>query len=265
MLVQQESPSPRKRKTGPIAAWLFILSYWALTSFFGRVASTSQIPQVLTTSLLLSFIVSQLVEYVPILVFVFLLVWLSEKRERNGGIRSLFSSVGWRRTGIKQSLKWSIVFLLLLAPIALLLSEIQSVLVGSASQLGSAASKAVPTYYFLFVIISALCTAITEETALRGYILDRLMPAHPSTLRQSLNAVLITSILMMSYHAVPYLNSYGFSLSITILSLASVFVYSIFISFAYVRSRVKNVSGPILFHFILDAGVYIILLASLLL
>jgi membrane protease YdiL (CAAX protease family) len=123
------------------------------------------------------------------------------------------------------------------------------------------ATTSIPLSSLIIIIISAFSTAVTEETVIRGYILDRLMPAHPSTLRQSLNAVIITSVMMMSYHAAPYINSYGYPLSLTAVSLVSVFVYSIFLSFAYVRSRVRNASGPILFHFLLDAGFYIVLFA----
>jgi membrane protease YdiL (CAAX protease family) len=258
---QNETPSHRGKK-GAIAVWLFILSYWALTSFFGRVESASKIPSVMTASLWLTFIAGQLVEYAPVLLFLFFFVWSYEKSERSGGIKTLFSSVGWNRTGIRQSLKWALVFLLILAPISLVLSSVQSlVAVGAEGASAQPAMTSIPLSYLIIIIISAFGTAVTEETAVRGYILDRLMPAHPSTLGQSLKAVVIASVMMMFYHAAPYINSYGYPLPLTAVALVSVFVYSIFLSFAYVRSRVRNASGPILFHFLLDAGLYIVLFA----
>ena len=69
--------------------WLFILSYWILTSFLvGRASSASQLPSVITASMWLSFIAGQLLEYAPILLFLFLFVWLHEKKGRSGGIRA---------------------------------------------------------------------------------------------------------------------------------------------------------------------------------
>ncbi len=208
----------------------------------------------------LTFISGQLLEYAPVLLFLFLFVWVYEKRERGGGIRALFSSVGWSRTGIGKSLKWALVFLLILAPISLILSGVESaVAVGTGSASTQSATTSIPLASLMILVISAFATAVTEETAVRGYILDRLMPAHPSTLRLSLNAIIITSVMQMSYHTAPYFNTYGYSLPVASVGLVSVFVYSIFLSFAYVRSGARNASGPILFHFLLDAGFYIVL------
>lgn len=210
----------------------------------------------------LTFIAGQLLEYAPILLFLFAFVWVYEKRERGGGISSLFSSVGWSRNGIGKSLKWALILLLILAPISLILSAVESsIAVGTGSSSAQPATTSIPLASLIIMVISVFATAVTEETAVRGYILDRLMPAHPSTLRLSLNAIIVASVMQMSYHAAPYLNTYGYSLPVTIVRLVSVFVYSIFLSIAYVRSRVRNASGPILFHFLLDAGFYIVLFA----
>jgi membrane protease YdiL (CAAX protease family) len=267
MLTQKENMSQKEtssnpRKKGVMAVWLFIFSYWALTSFFARASSVSQIPPVITASLWLTFIAGQLVEYATVLLFLFFFMWLYEKNRRSVGIKNLFSSVGWNKTGIRQSLKWAVIFLLILAPISLVLSGVQSLAaVGTEGASTQSATTSIPLSAFIIIIISTSGTAVTEETVVRGYILDRLMPTHPSTIRQALNAIIITSVIMMSYHAAPYLNSYRYSLPLTAVGLLSVFVYSIFVSFAYVRSRVRNASGPILFHFLLDAGFYIVLFA----
>jgi membrane protease YdiL (CAAX protease family) len=124
-----------------------------------------------------------------------------------------------------------------------------SVAVGTGSSSTQPATTSIPLAALIILVISSFATAVTEETAVRGCILDRLTPAHPSTQGLSLNAVIIASVMQMSYHAAPYLNTYGYSLPVTVVGLVSVFVYSIFLSFAYVRSRVRNASGPILFHF----------------
>jgi membrane protease YdiL (CAAX protease family) len=256
----KKTPDHSKKKVS-IVVWLFILSYWALTSFFARASSVSRIPSVITASSWLTFITGQFVEYAPVLLFLFFFMWLYEKN-RNVGIQNLFSSVGWNRTGITQSLKWAVIFLLILVPISLVLSDVQSlVAVGAEGASTPSATTSIPPSALIMLIISALGTAVTEETVVRGYILDRLMPTHPSTIRHALNAIVITSVMMMSYHAAPYLNSYRYSLPLTAAGLLSVFVYSLFLSFAYVRSRVRNASGPILFHFLLDAGFYIVLFA----
>ena len=208
----------------------------------------------------LTFAAGQLLEYAPVLLFLFLFVWLYEKRERTGGITSILSSVGWSRNGLGKSLKWALIFLLVLVPVSFILSAVESsASVGTGSSSTQPATTSIPLAALVIIVISAFATAVTEETAVRGYILDRLMPAHPSTLRLSLNAVIIASVMQMTYHAAPYLNTYGYSLPVTVVGLVSVFLYSIFLSFAYVRSRVRNASGPILFHFLLDAGFYIVL------
>ena len=224
----------------------------------------SQIPSTMTPGLWLTFIAGQLVVYVPILLFLLLFVAVYERKERVGGARSLWSSVGWTRTGIWKSVKWALIFLLILAPISLVLQSVQSLV---AAQTGGAAAQpttaSIPLSALLVVVISAFATAVTEETTVRGYILDRLMPTHPSTLRESVNPVLLVSVMMASYHAAPYLNTYGFSVPVTAVGLVSVFIYSVFLSFAYVKSRVRNSFGPILFHFLMDAGFFIALFVIL--
>jgi membrane protease YdiL (CAAX protease family) len=112
-----------------------------------------------------------------------------------------------------------------------------------------------PLWYIPFAIVLLAADVVTEETVVRGYILDRLMPAHPSSLRQSLAAVLVTSVMMSSYHVVPYLYTYGFAAALTGVNLVADFLYSILVCFAYIKSRARNVSGPILLHFLLDLPV----------
>jgi hypothetical protein len=76
---QNETPSHRGKK-GAVAVWLFILLYWALTSFFEHVEPASKVPSLMTASLWLTFIAGQFVEYAPVLLFLFLFVWMYEAR-----------------------------------------------------------------------------------------------------------------------------------------------------------------------------------------
>ncbi len=251
---------PHSNRFGALVVWLFVFLYWSLTSFLGRAGSVSQIPSNMTSEMWLTFILNQLVVYAPVLLFLLFFVALYERKERSGGIVSLLSSVGWTRTGVWRSVKWALAFLLILVPISFAFQGLQSLV---AAETGGATPQpttaTIPLSALLVVVISAFATAVTEETTVRGYILDRLMSAHPSTLRESVNAALVVSVMMASYHAAPYLNTYGFSLPVTVIGLVSVFVYSIFLSFAYVKSRVRNSFGPILFHFLMDAGFFIVL------
>jgi membrane protease YdiL (CAAX protease family) len=151
--------------------------------------------------------------------------------------------------------KWALVFFLVAIPVGLVMLALESAVAGAgAEHLAGSTSSAgpLPAWYFTFAIATLVLDVITEETVMRGYILDRMMPAHPSTLRQSLRIVLVVSVMMSLYHLAPYLYTYGFSPALTGVNLVADFLYSVLISFAYVKSRAGNVAGPILFHFILD-------------
>jgi len=250
-----EDELARPGKKGPVAVWLFALCYWALVSILahGSSSSSAQLPSTLTLSVFFGLTASLLLQYGPILLFLFLFVWLYEGR-RGRGTRSLFSSVGWNRVGVRTSLKWALVFLVTAIPVGLLMLLLESAVAGSGAEhlAGTTSSTALPSWYIPFAIALLLADVVTEETIVRGYILDRLMPAHPSSLRQSLTAVLATSVMMSSYHLVPYLYTYGFAPALTGVNLMADFLYSMLVCFAYVRSKARNVSGPVLFHFLLD-------------
>ena len=159
--------------------------------------------------------------------------------------------------GAKRSVKWALVFFVVAIPVGLLMLFIETAVGGAgAGHLAgqSSSSTTVPSWYFPFLVSDLVVDIVAEETLMRGYVLDRLMPAHPSTLRQSLAAVIVASVMMSSYHLVPYLYTYGFSPALTGVNLVADFLYSVLISFAYIKSNARNVSGPFLFHFLLDAG-----------
>lgn len=254
MGVQQEDLA-RPGKKGPAVVWLFILCYWALVSILARGSSSSsaQLPSTLTPSVFFGLAASIFLEYGPILLFLFLFVWFYERRQGRG-LLSLFSGVGWNRVGVRSSLKWALIFLVVAVPVGLVMLLLESAVAGSGAEhvAGSTSSTALPSWYIPFAIASLVGDVVTEETVVRGYILDRMMPAHPSSLRQSLAAVLITSVMMSSYHLVPYLFTYGFGAALTGVNLVADFLYSVLVCFAYIKSKSRNVSGPLLFRFLVD-------------
>lgn len=253
-MAKQREDLTRSGKKGPVVVWLFILSYWGVISFVSRGGSSvSQLPSVLSAAVLLSLLFSLVAQYGPVFAFLFLFVRFYEKRQ-SFGIRSLVSSVGWNGTGVRKSLKWSLIFFLVAIPVGIVFLIIESAVAGSGAEhmAGSTSSTVVPGWYFSFAVIALLADVVMEETLMRGYVLDRLMPTHPSTPRQSLTAVLLTSAMMSSYHLLPYLYAYNFSLALTGVNLIADFFYSILISFAYIKSKARNASGPIVFHFLLD-------------
>lgn len=95
--------------------------------------------------------------------------------------------------------------------------------------------------------------AVVEEAIARGYILDRLVPEHPSSLVKALPAILLGSLLFTLYHLPSYLGLYSFSTPWAVALLTgNVFPWSVGLSIAYVRARTRNIIGPVLIHFLAD-------------
>ncbi len=119
-----------------------------------------------------------------------------------------------------------------------------------------------PMWYRYYMIAQAFFpVAVVEEMFARGYILDRLMPEHPSSLRKALPAILLSSLLFTVWHLPSYLAGHGFSvLQVATLLAGNVFPISVVLSIAYVRARSRNIVGPVLVHFLLDAMPVIITL-----
>jgi membrane protease YdiL (CAAX protease family) len=104
------------------------------------------------------------------------------------------------------------------------------------------------------IVYAFFPVAVVEEMFARGYVLDRLMPEHPSTLRKALPAILLSSFLFTVWHLPAYLAGYGFSLlQVVVLLAGNVFLISAVLGIAYVRSKSRNIVGPVLVHFLLDA------------
>jgi len=112
------------------------------------------------------------------------------------------------------------------------------------------------------IIYAFFPVAVVEEAVARGYMLDRLMPEHPSTLAKASHAIIISSLLSTLYHLPAYLGIYSFSLVWAVaLLVGNVFPWSIALSIAYVRARSRNILGPVLIHFLADSIPIILLLA----
>lgn len=180
--------------------------------------------------------------------------------EKSVSATSAIASLGLNRRGIKSSLIWIVPFFVLLAVVIEVWTVFTQALLGPNFVTAISGSNKTPQWYAILIIISALFNAVMEETLGRGYMLDRLMPAHPTSLAAALPAVLAVSTLGTLYHIGPYLLSYQFSPISSFYNLVVVFLCFAFIGFAYVRSRVRNISGPILMHFLLDALPFVYLL-----
>lgn len=181
-----------------------------------------------------------------------LLVYVVRHYE-NRSSRSAISSMGLNRGGIGKSVLWSLVFLV---PLVLVIILWEGAIIGMfGNNLATAQTQAskIPEWYAIAIMPYLVLNAIMEESVGRGFMLDRLMPSHPAGIMASLPVVLGVSALGMLYHIPEYILSYNFSPASFILNLGVVFFSFTFVGFAYVRSRVRNISGPILVHFLMDA------------
>lgn len=189
---------------------------------------------------------------------VFVAVW-----EKQRSLRGIFSSTGLKREGIVRSVLWSFALFPLFVVIGLASMLLVSFL-GTAPSLRTFVSSngQFPMWYRYYMIAQAFFpVAVVEEMFARGYILDRLMPEHPSSLRKALPAILLSSLLFTVWHLPSYLAGHGFSvLQVATLLAGNVFPISVVLSIAYVRARSRNIVGPVLVHFLLDAMPVIITL-----
>jgi len=243
---------------GPLIVWLFFTLYFAIPILFSG-SSNGTLPQNVTISLVSGLLIGIAIGWGGILVFLVIFLALWEKRR---SLREIFSSVGLRRTGSVKSVLWSFALLPLLIAIALLGMIVLSYLLGPIPSAGSD-SVQFPTWYIWYMVIySFFPVAVLEEATARGYMLDRLMPQHPSSLVKALPAMLLSSLLMTLWHIPAYLMVYAFPIPWTVGRLAgNVFPISIVLSIAYVRARTRNIIGPVLIHFLLDAMPIILMLA----
>jgi membrane protease YdiL (CAAX protease family) len=198
------------------------------------------------------------------LVLVFLVIFLAFWEKRRS-LKEILSGLGLKRKGSAKSVFWTSALIPFFLVIYLLLMMI-SYFLGPVSfpQASGPSNGQVPLWYLYYMMIySFFPVAVVEEATARGYMLDRLMPEHPSSLAKALPAIIVSSLLFTLYHIPSYLGVYPLSPSWVIALLAgNVFPWSIALSIAYVKAHTRNILGPILIHFLADSIPVILLLAA---
>lgn len=249
--------SKRAETKGPLIVWLFFTLYFALLSVSSGASSGGELPQELTMQLILNLLIAMTRSYGVLLFFLVIFLAFWEKRR---SLKEIVSSMGLRKTGLVKSVLWS----LALFPLFIIIGYVSmmlTVLLGPVSSTGSGSTQ-FPTWYLWYMVIhSFFPVAVVEEAWARGYMLDRLMSQHPSGIVKALPPILLSSFLFAVWHLPSYLSAQAFPVSVAIGLLAgNVFPISIVLGIAYVRARTRNIAGPILIHFLLDAMPIILML-----
>lgn len=208
---------------------------------------------IFTTLNLGSLLVESAEVYGVILVFlvVFMVVW-----EKRRSLKDIASSMGLKLEGTVGSTAWSFALFPVLVGIGLVSMMLASFLGPTASlNIAVSSNGQLPLWYRYYLIAQAFFpVAVVEEMFARGYLLDRLMPEHPAGVRRALPAIFLSSVLFTVWHLPSYLAGQGFSsLQVVILLAGNVFPISLVLGVAYVRARGRNIVGPVLVHFLLDA------------
>ena len=247
---------------GPFIVWVFFTLYFAILILFGR-SLGGAFPQYVTVSVILGLLFGIAEGYGVLLVFLVVFLALWEKRR---SLRQIFSGIGLGKTGSAKSVLWSFALFPLLIVIGSMLMVLSSFL-GPIPFLSASVTNTMryPSWYLYYMILhSFFPVAVVEEAFARGYMLDRLMPQHPSTLKNGLPAILLSSLLFTLWHLPGYLVGYRFSVPWVAGLLAfNVFPISVVLSIAYVRAGARNIFGPVLVHFLLDAMTPILMLVGI--
>ena len=223
--------------------------------------SSGSLPQHLTVSVALNLVANFGLSYgIWIVVFIgFLAVW-----EKKRSLRDILTSVGFKKEGLGKSIFWA---LLLLIPAALVTDLVLILFINllgpvSVTQATNPSGAVQPTWFLFYIIIYAFFpVAMFEEALGRGYLLDRLMPQQPCGITKALPAIVLSSILFTLFHLPAYILVYIFSRPwAMVLLIANVFPNAVFLSISYVRSRTRNIGGPVIAHFLMDSLPYILML-----
>lgn len=208
-------------------------------------------------SLVLNSLIAMLLGWGGILVFIFIFLALWERRR---SLKEIFSSVRLRKKGDVKSVFWSSVITPLLLVLIGVMAMMFNHFLGSMPTFSN--NGQIPLWFLYYMIIySFFPVAVVEEAIARGYILDRLVPQHPSTLVKALPAILLSSLLFTLYHIPSYLGLYSFPTPWAVALLAgNVCPWSVGLSIAYVRARTGNIIGPVLIHFLADSIPVIVML-----
>jgi membrane protease YdiL (CAAX protease family) len=170
-------------------------------------------------------------------------------QEKRRSLKDLLVSVGFRKQGIGKSILWTMACIIPYIVVIFLISG------KSLIQQATSLKSVIPTWLIICNIIYFLVlVAAFEESFFRGYLLDRFMPEHPSSIKKALPAILLSSLFFMIYHT-PILVFNG-----NLFSLAPILVISLLLCLGYVRSRNRNIIGPVIAHFLIDSSVYFLAL-----
>jgi len=244
---------------GPFIVWLFVTLCFAIPILFSS-SSSGTLPQD-TVSLILILLFNMAIPWGLVIIFlvIFLAFW-----EKRLSLKEIFASLGLKREGSANSVFWSLALIPFFLVIYLLLM-IFSYFLGPVSfpQTSSPSVGQIPLWYpYYMIIYSFFPVAVVEEVFARGYMLDRLMPDHPSSLVKAFPVIVVSSLLFTLYHLPSYLRVYSFSLPWAVaLLVGNVFPWSIALGIAYVRARTRNILGPLLIHFLADSIPIILSLA----
>ncbi len=208
---------------------------------------------VFTTLSIESVLIESAEVYGVILVFLVIFVVVWEKRR---SLKGIASSLGLKLEGTVKSTEWSFALFPILIGIGLVSMTLASFLGPTASlSIAVSSNGQLPLWYRYYLIAQAFFpVAVVEEMFARGYLLDRLMPEHPSSVRRALPSIFLSSVLFTIWHLPSYLAGQGFSsLQVVVLLAGNVFPISLVLGVGYVRARRRNTVGPVLVHFLLDA------------
>ncbi len=245
---------------GPFIVWLTVTLCFTIPMVF-RSSSSTPIPQDITMSIILSLFINIAIPWGLVIVFlvIFLAFW-----EKKRSLKEILAGLGLKRKGSVKSFFWTLALIPFFLAMYLLLMML-SYFLGPVSfpQASGPSDGPVPLWYLYYMIMySFFPVAVVEEAFARGYMLDRLMPEHPSNLTKALPAIFLSSLLFTLYHLPAYLRVYSFSLPWAFaLLVGNIFPWSIALGVAYVRARTRNILGPVLFHFLADSMPIILLLA----
>jgi len=249
---------------GPFVVWIILILYVTIPKILFTGSSGRTLPQDVTIFLVLNLLISMAIDWGPIIVFLVIFLAFWEKRR---SLIDIFSSVGLRRKGSVKSLLWSIALFPLIIIVISLLMMMLSYFLGPTPLLPSSGSSSgqIPLWYpYYMIMYSFFPVAVVEEAIGRGYMLDRLMPQHLSSIVKALPAILLSSLMFTLYHLSPYLMVYSFSVPWTVgLLVGNVFPWSVFLSIAYVRAGTRNILGPVLIHFLADGIPFVLMLLGI--
>ncbi len=225
---------------GPLIVWVALTAYASLVTTLVRFGELTPVSAVLGVGVFYGFSAAFLVGFVSI----------HEGRR----LADVFAALGLRKDGIVRSLEWGVLVLPLVVVVGLggtiLLASVLGPLPPGFTRTGPQ-----PAWLLWFTLAESFFpVAVVEEMYGRGYLLDRLLPGHPCTVRRAVPALLLSAALFALWHLASYLEAYAFSLAWTVGLIAlNAFPLGIVLGIAYVRSRTQNIAGMILLHFLLDA------------